>query len=171
MTGPALPILLRIPLRPLWPLSACPAPGLLLRRLAAEHLQHPLGHHVPADHVGRGEHRGHEGDDVADRVVRGQPDQQRADQHDAVDRVGRRHQRRVQGGRDLPDDLDADQQREDEDGQVSEQGRRHRRLPRVLGPAGCWPRLVLALLVEALLVASGRRAGRPRPRARPGRRA
>ena len=126
--------------------------GALDRRgcgLAAEHLQHPAGDHVAADHVRGGEERGHEREDVADGVVRGQADEQRAHQHDPVDRVGRRHQRRVQGRGHLADDLDADKQRQHEDGQVSYQRGRHRRL---------------------LRFARRDAAASPRPGARPGRR-
>ena len=47
--------------------------------------------------------------------------QQAAEQHDAVDRVGGGHERRVQRVRHLRDDLEADEGGEHEDGQLGEQ--------------------------------------------------
>ena len=47
--------------------------------------------------------------------------EQAAEQHDPVDRVGGRHQRRVQGVRHLRDDLEADERGEHEDGQLGEE--------------------------------------------------
>src|SRR6266851_2172714 len=91
----------------------------------AEHLEHPAGDHIAADHVHRGERGGCKGQDVSERVVRGHRDEHGAGQHDAVDRVGRRHQGRVQGGRHLADHLEAHQQGQHEDRYVSEQYRGH----------------------------------------------
>ena len=90
--------------------------------LLPEHLEHPVGDDVAADDVHRREDHGDEREDLAERVVGLGGDEHRADQHDAVDRVGARHQRRVERRRDLADDLEPDQDRQDEDRQGVEQG-------------------------------------------------
>src|SRR5690606_24107460 len=93
----------------------------LTGRRRLEHLEHAVGDHVPADHVHRREHAGHERDHVPDEVGRGRRDEDRAGEHDAVDGVGGRHQRGVQRGRHLADHLEADQQAEHEDGEVGDE--------------------------------------------------
>src|SRR5439155_1422492 len=52
-------------------------------------------------------------------------DEDGADQDDAVDRVGARHERRVEDGRHLRDDLEADEDREHEERQLVEELVRH----------------------------------------------
>src|SRR4051794_16299012 len=89
--------------------------GAFGRYSSAEHLQHPVGHRVAADHVGRAERGRDEGQHVADRPVDVGGEDHHADEHHAVDGVGTRHQRRVQGGRHLADHLEADQQCQHED--------------------------------------------------------
>src|SRR5262249_9870382 len=111
------------------------APGGPGRAAAAEHLEHPPGDDVPADDVHGGERGGHEGEDVAERVVRGHRDEHGARQDDAVDRVRRGHQRGVQGRGHLADDLEPDQQREHEDGDIGEQFRGHDAVPPWGSPA------------------------------------
>src|SRR5690349_4788981 len=69
-----------------------------------EHLEHPVGDHVAADDVHRRERDRDEAEDLADRIVRLDGDEHRADEDDPVDRVRPRHQRRVEGRRDLADD-------------------------------------------------------------------
>src|SRR5436190_16533595 len=86
----------------------------------AEHLQHAVGHRVPADDVHGGEGHGHEGQQVAEPVVGGGGDEHGADDDDAVDRVGTGHQRGVQGRRYLADHLESDQQGEDENGEIED---------------------------------------------------
>ena len=87
---------------------------LLLALVGLEHLQHAVGDDVAADDVHRAQHGGQEDEHPGERTggVRGDDDDARDD--DAVDGVGARHQRGVQGGGHLADDLDADEQREDE---------------------------------------------------------
>src|SRR5262249_55687914 len=110
------------------------APGGPGRGAAAEHLEHPRGDDVTADDVHGGERGGHEGEDVAERVVRGHRDEHGARQDDAVDRVRRGHQRGVQGRGHLADDLEPDQQREHEDGDIGEQFRGHGAAPPLGSP-------------------------------------
>src|SRR3954451_20131842 len=92
------------------------------RRLLAEHLEHPVRDDVAADHVHRREGDRDEGEQLADRCSRLDGDEHRADQDDAVDRVGAGHQRGVERCRDLADDGEAAEDREDEDRQGRDQG-------------------------------------------------
>src|ERR671911_2226423 len=86
-----------------------------------EHPEHAVGHEEAADDVDRPEgDRDHEQELVEE--AGGLADQQQAaEQHDPVDRVRRRHQRRVQGVRHLRDHLEADEGGEHEDGELGEQ--------------------------------------------------
>src|SRR5258708_7165886 len=94
---------------------------LLLRLPALEHLQHPVGDHETADHVGGGEGHRNEAQDDVDWRVRARGDDDGAHEDDPVDRGGPGHQRRGQDGRHLGDDLDADENRQHEEGQLVEQ--------------------------------------------------
>ena len=85
------------------------------RRAPPEHLQHAVGDDPSADDVERAEQHGRDGDDVAERVVRRCRDGERADEHDAVDEVRSRHQRRVQHRRHFGDEQESDEDRERED--------------------------------------------------------
>src|SRR6185312_3241092 len=81
-----------------------------------EHLQHPVGHEEATDDVDRAEHDRHGPGDLRERVRSFRTDhQQPAEQHDSVNRVGARHQRRVQHRRHLRDHLEADEHGEHED--------------------------------------------------------
>ena len=91
--------------------------------LLAEHLEHPVGDDVAADDVHRreGARRRATGPGSA-RSSASAAMSIAADEDDPVDRVGARHQRRVEGRRDLADDREPDEDREDEDRQRVEQG-------------------------------------------------
>ena len=65
-------------------------------RASLEHLQHPVGDPVAADDVCAGEGHGHEGEHAGERIVRRGRQPDGTHQHDAVDRVRARHQRRVE---------------------------------------------------------------------------
>src|SRR5216683_1792419 len=88
---------------------------------AFEHLQHPVGDDEAADDVRRREDYGQESEDDGDRRVGGRRNEQRAHEDDAVDRVGARHQGRVEHRRHLGDDLDADKDRQHEERELVEQ--------------------------------------------------
>ena len=102
-----------------------PSPSDLVRRsvprrqigLALEHPEHPVGDQEAADDVDRAERDRDHQQHVLQHAVRLVHQQQTAEQHDPVDRVGARHQRRVQRVRDLRDHLEADEcgQHEDRD--------------------------------------------------------
>ena len=96
------------------------AVGLRLR-LFGEHAEHPVGDHEAADDVDRAEGDRDRADHVLERVVGVADDDQPAEHDDAVDRVGLRHQRRVQGRRHLRDHLEADEGGEDEDRDLGHQ--------------------------------------------------
>jgi hypothetical protein len=85
-----------------------------------EHLQHAIGDPVASDDIRAGECHGHEGDDVRQRIVCSGSQADGADQHDPVDRVGARHQRRVKSCRHFADDFESEKDRQNEDGQVVE---------------------------------------------------
>ena len=108
--------------------------------LSSEHLQHPVGDHEPSDHVGGREDHRHQPDGDGDRGVRAGGDHDRAHQDDAVDRVGPRHQGRVQDRRHLGDDLDADEDRQHEEGHLVEELVAH-----WVAPASC---LALSLTIS-----------------------
>src|SRR3989441_5946546 len=96
--------------------------GSFLRRLPAfEHLEHAVGDDETADHVGRREDDGDQAEHDRHRRVGSGGDEDGPDQDDAVDCVGARHERRVQDGRHLRDDLEADEDREHEERQLVEQ--------------------------------------------------
>src|SRR5215213_10356687 len=96
-----------------------------------EHLQHAVGDQEAADHVDRAEgDRDHE-QELVEEAVDLADQQQSAEQHDAVDRVGGGHQRRVQRVRHLRDHLEADERRQHEDVQLGKQ------IHQALTPAAC----------------------------------
>ena len=64
-------------------------------------------------------------DDRVERRVKSAGDENRADEDDAVNGVGGRHQRRVQRRRNLRDHFDSDEERQDEDRQFGEKGFAH----------------------------------------------
>ncbi len=72
-------------------------------------------------------------EDRREPAAAGTRDEDRADDHDAVDRVGARHQRRVQHRRHLRDHLEADEHGEGEHGQLVDQLRIHVRRSRTAG--------------------------------------
>src|ERR1700678_2735449 len=116
---------------------------VLLRddRARAEHREHPLRHGVAAEDVERREHDQDEADHRAERRELQAGNQDRADQHDAVDRVRGRHQRRVQRARHAADHFDADEHRQNEDGDLGEQMVGHYALPFAFASAssvGLW---------------------------------
>ncbi len=115
--------------------SACSA-GFGRDGLLLEHLEHPVGDHVAADHVHRGEGHGDQRQELAGEIRRLDGDEHRADEDDPVDRVGARHQGRVQGRRHLADDGEADQDRQDEDGQGGQQFGAHAGPPAPAAGAG-----------------------------------
>src|SRR5215211_3853545 len=85
-----------------------------------EHLEHAVGDQEAADHVDRAEGDRDHAQEVVEEAL-GRPDQvEPAEQHDAVDGVRGRHQRRVQRVRHLRDDLEADEGGEHQDGQLGE---------------------------------------------------
>src|SRR5262245_34061454 len=89
--------------------------------LAPEHLEHAVGDDVAADDVhGREGHRD-ERQQLGHRVGCLDGDEHRADENDAVNRVGPRHQRGMEGRGNLRDHREAAQDREDEDGQCGEE--------------------------------------------------
>src|SRR4051794_14008430 len=103
------------------------ADGLRLRFLlrlavpASEHAEHPVGDHEATDDVDRAEGDGDHADHLLQGVIGRADDYQAAEHDDAVDRVGLRHQRRVQSRRHLGDDLEADEGGEDEDRDLDHQ--------------------------------------------------
>ena len=109
-----------------------------LRGLAPlEHLEHPVGDDEAADDVRRPEHDREEADDPVEGVlVRRAEDDHRADDDDAVDGIGARHQRRVEQRRHLRDHLDAEEDREHEDRQLENEQRvvAHRAEPLAAAP-------------------------------------
>src|SRR5215208_7136195 len=98
---------------------------LVLRagRLAfLEHLQHPVGDHEPADDVRGAEHDRREPDPARQEIgIGGAGDQDRADDHDPVNRVRSRHERRVEQRRHLRDHLEAEEDREREDRELDDE--------------------------------------------------
>src|SRR5439155_23572459 len=93
--------------------------GSFFGRLPAlEHLEHAVGDDETSDHVGRGEDDRDQAEHDGHRRVGSGGDEDGADQDDAVDRVGARHERRMQDGRHLRDDLEADEDREHEERQL-----------------------------------------------------
>ena len=90
-------------------------------RLADEHAEHPVGDHEAADDVDRAEGDRDRADRLLERVVGVAEHDQAAEHDDAVDRVGLRHQRRVQGRRHLRDHLEADEGGEHEDRDLGHQ--------------------------------------------------
>src|ERR1700674_362867 len=100
-------------------LGALRAPGGLVAPF--EHLQHPVGNDETADHVGGGESHSEQPQDDIDRRARPRRDDDRSHQDDPVDRVGSRHQGRVENRRHLRDDLDPDEDRQHEEGQLVDQ--------------------------------------------------
>ena len=156
------------------PRRPAPAPWPARSRLGLEHLEHAVGHHEAADHVQRGQEDGEEAEDQLGRPVGLAHDRQGADQHDAVDGVGARHQRGVQDARDLRDDLDADEGGQHEDGQVRDDagGRpaRRRRLQQQMdhdgAPGDAAPRPPPSSSTAAGATAGPRAARTCRPRSR-----
>src|SRR5436190_19321789 len=101
----------------------------------AEHLQHPVGQAVTAHHVHRREERGHEGEHVTGGRPGLRRGDDRTDDDNAVDGVGRRHKRRVQRGRHLGDDFVADQDGQHEHVDVGHQARGHELPPSADDPS------------------------------------
>src|SRR5690606_30768629 len=100
--------------------------GLPLARgagLLLEHPQHPVGDHEATDDVDGTEDDRDEQDDAAHHVVTDShaEHQHRAEHDDPVDRVGRRHQRRVQRVRHLGDHQESGEPGQHHDGQVLDQ--------------------------------------------------
>src|SRR5467141_3783520 len=89
--------------------SACSFFG---RLPAFEHLEHAVRDDETADHVGRGEDDRDQAEHDGHRRVGSGGDEDGADQDDAVDRVGARHERRVENRRHFRDDLEADEDRQ-----------------------------------------------------------
>src|SRR5262249_44321827 len=79
----------------------------------------------PADDVRRGERGRDEQQHVADHAVHEAGKDDHTDEHHAVDGVRAGHQRGVQRGRDLADDLEPHEQRQDEDRHVADEGACH----------------------------------------------
>src|SRR4051812_6145475 len=89
-----------------------------------EHLEHAVGDDEAADDVRGRKCDRQEADDADQRVlVFAAGDDHRADDHDAVDRVRARHQRRVQHRRHLRDHLEAEEDREHEHGHLGDERR------------------------------------------------
>src|ERR1022692_168433 len=80
-----------------------------------EHFQHAFGHHVAAHRVAGREHHADEADDAQQRAVGRRQCDHRADQHDSMNEVGSRHERRVQDYRHARDDLIAGESGQHED--------------------------------------------------------
>src|SRR5947208_1980679 len=105
------------PPTPLHSATICAIAVIFTRRLLPlpEHLEHPVGDHEAADHVGRGEHDRNQPDHGCQRVLVAEPrDEHGADDHDPVNRVGAGHQRRVQQRRHFRDHLESEENRKDE---------------------------------------------------------
>src|SRR5680860_476121 len=96
-------------------ISDCTASALRLPP-GAEHAEHAIGYQVPADDVYRRQHQGEHGQRRAERAAH-RRGRHAPDDGDARDRVGTRHQRRVQLRRDLVYQLEAEEHREHEDEQ------------------------------------------------------
>src|SRR6476469_2533182 len=87
-----------------------------------EHLEHAVGDQEAADDVDRAEDdRDHEQELVEEAVDAEPQHDDAAEDHDAVDRVRARHQRRVQRVGHLGDHREADEAGQHEDRQVLEQ--------------------------------------------------
>src|SRR6185312_11037966 len=92
---------------------------------AAEHAQHAVRHEVSADDVRGPKCSRDEQQDVAERTGDEGGQEHDPDENDTMDRVGARHERRVQGRRYLADHLEADEQGEHEDRQVADESGAH----------------------------------------------
>ena len=79
------------------------------------HCEHPLGHGEAAEDVDAGEYNTEQSEPLGSRRSRSRRGNQRADNDDRGNRVGHRHQRRVQRRRDRPDDIIADETGQYED--------------------------------------------------------
>ena len=89
-------------------------------------------------------------------------DDQAAEHDDAVDRVGLRHQRRVQRRRDLRDDLEADERGEDEDRQLGDEVHQAPQPPRRrTWRARCW--ISPSWVRQAPATTSSSKSGSARP--------
>ena len=91
-------------------------------RLSLEHLQHPVGDQEPADDVDRAERDRDHQQHVLQHAGGLVHQQQASENHDPMDRVGARHQRRVQRVRDLRDDLEPDERGQHEDRDLGDEG-------------------------------------------------
>src|SRR5665213_329982 len=78
-------------------------------RTRLEHPEHALRHGVTAEDVERSQHDQEEADDRTEGGEAHPRDEDRADEHDSVNRVRGRHQRGVQRARHPPDHFDADE--------------------------------------------------------------
>ena len=116
-----------------------------------EHLEHAIGDEEAADHVDRAERDRDHQDQLGEEAGSLADQQDAAEQNDPVDRVGRRHQRRMQGVRHLRDHLEAHERGEHENRQLGQQVhmpttrvaarlRARRRLPRPGAQPGERPR-------------------------------
>ena len=99
------------------------------RILLLVHRQHALGDEEAAEDIHRGEDQSEEAEDHGERRARrdgaGPDRQQRADHDHRGDRIGDRHQRRVQRRRHVPHDVIADEHRQHEDREKRDEGIDH----------------------------------------------
>jgi len=92
-----------------------------------EHPQHALGDEEAARDVDRREQNG-DGAENHRRRARGAGElEESAHEDDAADRIGDAHERRVERGRDVPNDLPANETGEDEHREMGDEARRHER--------------------------------------------
>src|SRR5690606_29100274 len=89
-------------------------------RFLLEHLEHPAGDEETAEDVDGGKRHGEHAHRLAEARFRERRREHGPDDDDRGDGVGHRHQRRMQGRRDVPDDVVADVDRQDEDDQVDD---------------------------------------------------
>ena len=128
--------------------ASCLGAGLRL-----EHLEHPVGDQEAADDVDRAEgDRDRRGSTLSSALrSSAEPEHEQAAEHDdAVDRVGARHQRRVQRVRHLRDHREADEAGQDEDRELGDE---HQVASAAASPRG------LGALVDDLAVARDAGAG------------
>src|SRR5438876_4655054 len=88
--------------------------------LLLEHAKHALGHEKAAEHIDRHQRHRDDAEPTAPVEVRRAGREHRADQDDARDRIGQRHQRRMQRRRHVPYDVVADEYRQNEYDQIDD---------------------------------------------------
>src|SRR5579863_274190 len=86
----------------------------LYRTAGLEHPQHAVGDQESADHVAGGGHNGDDAEDGRERALFLADQDNGADHGNRVERIGQRHERRMQQGRDVADDLESDKGRQHE---------------------------------------------------------